>query len=103
MSVGVPQVVPEINGYTEYCTADNSQLIKPKYRAYIPQAHHTVTGEAQIVDPADITKALERYVFDEELRKRHGKAAKEIAESYTWEKSIAPLVKRLKALAEDDE
>lgn len=103
MSVGVPQIVPEINGYTEYCTADNSLLIKPKYRAYIPQAHHSVTGEAQIMDPADLAKALERYVFDEDLRTRHGKAAKEAAEAYTWERAVAPLVKRLKALSEDDD
>ena len=103
MSLGIPQIVPEITGHLEYCTEDNSQLIKPRNRYYIPQAYNTVTGEAKSVDPEDVSKAMERYVFDEDLRKLHGKLAKEKTSEYTWDKCCAILVKRLKALQEEDD
>ena len=103
MSVGIPQVVPEINGYTEYCTAQNSLLVKPTVRYYIPQAYNSVTGEAQMVNPEDMAKAMERYVFDEDLRKLHGKLAKETVLGYTWDKSLSVLVKRLDAQREEED
>jgi len=103
MAVGVPQIVPEINGYTEYCTAEHSQLVKPFFRNYIPQSYHTVPGEAQIVDPATVTKCMERYLFDEPLRKQHGKLSKEKVSSYTWEKCTAILLKRLQAYREEED
>lgn len=103
MGLGIPQIVPNINGYTEYCNENNSMLIKPKYRYYIPQSYSTVTGEAQIVDVDDVAKAMETYVFDEDLRKLHGKHGKEKVSEYTWEKSCAILIKRLKAVQEDDD
>jgi glycosyltransferase involved in cell wall biosynthesis len=103
MWLGIPQIVPEINGYTEYCTEENSIMVKPKLRYYIPQAHSTVTGEAQLVDPEDVAKAMERYVFDEELRKRHSQKGKEKAAEYTWEKCAATLIKRLSVVHEEDE
>jgi glycosyltransferase involved in cell wall biosynthesis len=103
MSIGIPQIVPNINGYTEYCNEDNSIMVQPKFRYYIPQAYNTVTGEAKAVDIDDMAKAIETYVFDEDLRKLHGKRGKEKISEYTWEKCCAILVKRLKALQEDDD
>ena len=103
MAVGVPQIVPEINGYTEYCTSENSQLITPHFRSYIPQSYHAVPGEAHIVDPVAVTKAMERYLFDETLRKQHGKAGKEKVITYTWDKCSAILVKQFQALQEEDD
>jgi glycosyltransferase involved in cell wall biosynthesis len=103
MSLGIPQIVPKITGHLEYCTDDNSQIIIPKTRFYIPQAYNTVTGQAHMVDPEDVSKAMERYVFDEDLRKLHGKLAKEKANEYTWNKCCAILVKRLKALQDEDD
>jgi len=103
MAVGVPQIVPENNGHTEYCHANNSLIIKPSARLYVPQAHHSVTGEALLVDPEAVSKAMERYVFDEDLRKLHSKLGKEKAGEYTWAKSAGVLVKRLKTLQEDEE
>ena len=103
MSIGVPQIVPEINGYTEYCNENHSLMVKPSLRCYIPLAHHSVSGEAQLVDPEIVSKAMERYVFDENLRKLHGKLGKEKVSEYTWEKAAAVLVKRLKALQEEEE
>jgi glycosyltransferase involved in cell wall biosynthesis len=62
-----------------------------------------VAGEAHMVKPEDVADAMEQYVVNEELRARHGRLAKEKALSYTWEKCAAPLVKRLKALLEEDD
>ena len=103
MSLGIPQIVPKVTGHLEYCTEDNSQIVVPKTRYYIPQAYNTVTGQAHMVDPEDVSKAMERYVFDEDLRKLHGKLAKEKANEYTWNKCCAILVKRLKALQDEDD
>lgn len=103
MATGVPQIVPEINGYTEYCTADNALLIKPSYRSYIPQAYHSVPGEAYVVDPAVVTKAMTRYVFDDALRKQHGKMGKEKVAPYTWEKCTSVLLKRLQTCREEED
>ena len=103
MSVGVPQIVPEINGYTEYCHTNNSITVKPSLRCYVPQAHHSVTGEAQLVDPEVVSKAMERYVFDDDLRKIHSKLGMEKAREYTWDKAAGVMAKRLKALQEEDE
>ena len=90
MSIGVPQIVPEINGYTEYCTSENSLLVKPSMRYYIPQVYHSVPGEAQMVDPNVVAKTMERYVFDESLRKQHGKL-------------VAIMTKRLRLLQEEED
>jgi glycosyltransferase involved in cell wall biosynthesis len=103
MSLGVPQIVPEIHGHLEYCNEQNSLLVKPKIRYYIPQAYNTVTGEAQLVDADDVSKAMERYVFDEDLRKLHGKLGKEKVAEYTWEKSCSIFIKRLRALQDEDD
>lgn len=103
MALGVPQIVPNIIGYQEYCNENNCIMVEPKTRFYIPQAYSPTTGEARLVDCEDVSKAMERYVFDEDLRKLHGKLGKEKAAEYSWEKSTAPLVKRLKALQEEDD
>ena len=103
MSLGIPQIVPDINGYTEYCTEENSLLVKPSLRYYIPQMHSSVMGEAHLVDPEQVSKAMERYVFDEDLRKRHGQLGKEKVAEYTWEKCTATFIKRLRAVQEEDE
>jgi glycosyltransferase involved in cell wall biosynthesis len=101
MSLGIPQVVPQINGYSEYCTPDNSMMVKPKLRYYVPQSHNMVTGQAEMVDPEDVSKAMERYVFDEDMRTVHGKLGKELATKYSWENCTAILFKRLQALEDD--
>lgn len=103
MSLGIPQIVPEIQGFTEYCQEDNALLVKPKFRAYVPQAHEAVTGEVHMVDPEDISKAMETYAFQEELRLIHGKRGKEKAATYTWPLVCAPLIRRLSALREEDD
>ena len=78
-------------------------MVKPTMRCYIPQAHNSVTGEAHMVNPEDFSKAMERYVFDEDLRRLHGRLGKEKTSGYTWSKAVTTLVKRLLAAKEEDE
>lgn len=101
MAAGVPQVVPEINGYTEYCNANNSLLVKPKMRYYIPYGYNSLSGEAQVVDSTDVSNAMEQYVFDDNLRKLHSTKAAEVV-SYTWQTCLTPLVNRLSQSLEQD-
>jgi len=103
MSVGVPQIMPSINGYTEYGTVDNSILVTPTMRCYVPSAHSAVTGEAQLVDPEVMSKAMERYVFDEDVRALHGRLAKETTARYSWAASASILIKRLERVKNEDE
>jgi glycosyltransferase involved in cell wall biosynthesis len=103
MALGVPQIAPEIAGYTEYCTRDNSILVKPRYRSYLPQAYGPVTGQIEIVDTDDVSKAMERYVFEEDVRKLHGKQGALLVEEYSWDKCCAILLKRLRAIQEEED
>ena len=103
LSLGIPQIAPEIQGYIEYMKEDNSLRIPAKNRYYLPQAHHSVTGEAHVVDPEDVAKAMETYFLQEELRAVHGRKGKDLLASYTWEKVTAPLVKRLRHLMEEED
>jgi len=95
MGVGVPQVVPDIGGFKEFCSAENSVLVKPKNRYYLPMVYSPVGGEAEACDPHDFCVAMEEYLFDTEKRERHAKAAREKVLTYTWEKAVEPLLRRL--------
>lgn len=103
MGVGIPQVVPDIGGYKEYCKKDNSIVVKPKYSYYLPSVYSPVGGEAQVCDPHDVCLAIETYVNDSEKCKAHGKKAKETVLSYSWESAVESLVKSLKREQEEDD
>jgi glycosyltransferase involved in cell wall biosynthesis len=103
MVLGIPQIVPNINGYNEYCNNNNSIMVDPKVRLYMPVAYNIVGGQAQLVDPEDVAKAIERYIFEEELRKHHAKQARESVANFTWEKVTSVLIKRLEAVQKDDD
>jgi len=96
MGVGVPQVVPDIGGFKEYCTSENSMLVKPSYRAVLPCAFSPVGGECEVCDPHTVCIAIESYLLDSAKRAKHGAAAMETVKGYTWEKATATLLKRLK-------
>jgi glycosyltransferase involved in cell wall biosynthesis len=103
MGVGVPQVVPDIGGFKEFCTADNSVLVKPKHRYYLPAIQCPVGGEAEVCDPHDVCLAMEEYLLNSEKRGVHGARAKEKVVGYTWERACETLVKRLRAVRDEDE
>ena len=95
MGVGVPQVVPDIGGYKEFCNPENTSMVKPKFRYYLPTVFSPVGGEAFACDPHDICVAMEEYVNDSDKKTTHGKKARETVMKYTWEKACERLVKRL--------
>jgi D-inositol-3-phosphate glycosyltransferase len=95
MGCGIPQIVPDIGGFKEFCSSQNTMLVKPKYRYYHPTAHSPVGGEAEVCDPHDICMAIEEYLMDSDKRLNHGKKARETVLSYTWEKAATRLIKRL--------
>ena len=95
MGVGVPQVVPDIGGFKEFCNSENSVMVKPKFRYYLPTVFSPVGGEAKACDPHDVCMAMEEYVNDSEKRLQHGKKARETVLTYTWERAVEKLVKRL--------
>jgi glycosyltransferase involved in cell wall biosynthesis len=103
MGVGIPQVVPDLGGFKEFCTAENTVLVKPKTRYYLPTAFSPVGGEAFACDPHDVCLGMEEYVLNSEKKEAHGKAAKATVLGYTWERAVAPLVKRLKQELDDKE
>lgn len=103
MGVGVPQVVPDIGGFKEFCNKDNSVLVKPKHRYYLPMAYSPVSGEAESCDAHDICVGIEEYLLDSEKLKKHGEEARNTVLGFTWEKVTEPLVKRLKQQHEDSD
>jgi glycosyltransferase involved in cell wall biosynthesis len=103
MGVGVPQIVPDIGGFKEFCTPENSVLVKPTVRYYLPNGFCPVGGEAQACSPHDICLAMEEYVLNSDKRAEHGKKARETVLEYTWPKACESLVKRLHRVLDDDE
>jgi len=101
MGVGVPQVIPDIGGFKEFCNSKNSILVKPSTRYYLPMVYCPVGGEAFACDPHDICLALEEYVLNSSKLEEHGKAARETVLKYTWPSCLANLVKRLEREKED--
>jgi len=95
MGVGVPQVVPDIGGFKEFCNKDNTILVKPKNRYYLPTVFSPVGGEAHACDPHDVCLAIEELLLDSDKRQAMGKKSKETVMSYTWEKAATRLIKRL--------
>lgn len=103
MGVGIPQVVPEIGGFKEFCNSSNSVLVKPTVRYYIPNGFSPVGGEAHACNPHDFCLGMEEYLLNSEKRADHGKKARETVLEYTWKKSCEILVKRLKSVLDSDD
>ena len=103
MGVGVPQVVPRIGGFKEFCKADNSVLVEAKHKYYLPMVYSPVGGEAWAMDPHDLCLGMEDYVLDSEKLKAHGVAARAAVLGYTWERAAEPLIRRLRQEKEDKE
>lgn len=101
MGLGIPQVVPNLGGFKEFCRPDNSVLVEAKTKYYLPMVFSPVGGEAFAMDPHDLCIGLEEYVLDSEKRKAHGVAARETVLKYTWERAVEPLVRRLRQEKED--
>jgi len=101
MGVGVPQVVPNVGGFKEFCNDSNSVLVEPKFRYYLPTIYSPVGVEVTCMDAHDLFLGMEKYVVDADMRKSHGEAARKKVLEYTWERAVVPLVRRLKESYED--
>jgi len=101
MGQGVPQVLTNVVGHREYCRPDNSILVEPTFRSYLPLCLSHLGGETRSVDYRVFASAMETYVFNEELRLLHGSNAKETVEKYTWPSVMAGFLKRLDLLREE--
>jgi glycosyltransferase involved in cell wall biosynthesis len=101
MGVGVPQIVPKIGGFKEFCKPNNSVLVDAKHKYYLPMVYSPVGGEAWAMDPSDLCIGMEEYLLDSEKCKKHGEAARETVLGYTWERAAEPLIRRLRQEKED--
>jgi len=101
MGVGVPQVVPDIGGFREFCNTSNSIPVKTSVRYHLPMVYCPVGGEAQACTPHDICLGLEEYVLNSSKVEEHGKAARETVLKYNWSSCLANLVKRLERTKEE--
>jgi glycosyltransferase involved in cell wall biosynthesis len=99
MGCGVPQVVPDVGGFKDFCRNDNAVLVKPTHHSYLPFAYSAIGGEIELVTPADLCLGIEEYLLDSELRAEHGKKAREAVLAYRWSDEVAGLAARIRALA----
>jgi len=85
--IGIPQVVSNVGGHKEFLDKNCAILVDPKFSIYIDASRDGVGGEAQICDYMDFAEAIEMYYADENLKKKHGEAArKKMLDNYTWDK-----------------
>ena len=99
MGVGIPQVVPYIGGFRDFCkNRINSIAVPHKWRAYIPLSQSSVGGMIEVVDAHDLMLAAEEYVMDSELRERHGQAARETVLQYKWSSEVTCLEKVIQSI-----
>lgn len=98
MGVGVPQVVPHIGGFRDFCTKRNSMLVEPKFKLYLANSVSSVGGVGEYVIPQDVAKAAEEYLYDSELRKKHGEEARKTVLSYKWSTEVANLAELLRVI-----
>ena len=101
MGVGIPQVVPNLGGFKEFCNNGNSVLVEANTRYYLPMVYSPVGGEAHSVDAHDLCMGMEEYLLDSDKLRAHGEAARKTVLTYTWERAVEPLVRRLKQEKED--
>jgi glycosyltransferase involved in cell wall biosynthesis len=101
MGVGKPQVVSDVGGHKEFCNDENSIVVPVRSRYYLPNVYCNLGGEAGAVNHSEFAQAMEKYVLDSELRKKHGEAARTKVLSYSWEKVTESLKKFIKREIED--
>jgi len=92
MGIGIPQIVPDIGGFKDFCKGgQNALTVPPKHTSYLPLAASSVGGIIEVVDPMDLAIAAETYLLDSELREKHGAAARATVLQYKWETEVKRL------------
>lgn len=103
MGVGVPQIVPDVGGFKEFCTKENSLIVPAENRFHLPLVYAQIGGEGASVDPHKFALAMEEYALNSAKRKEHGAKARETILGYTWERAAENLLRRLRRTKEDIE
>ena len=99
MGVGIPQVVPYIGGFRDFCIPNkNAMCVTPKIEVYLPLAMSVIGGKGELVDATELALAAEEYLLDTDLREAHGKAARETVLGYRWADEVKNLVDVLKTM-----
>jgi len=99
MGVGVPQIVPHVGGFRDFCHHGvNALTVKPKWTSYLPLAASSVGGMIEVVDAHDLMLAAEEYLMDSDLRARHGAAARETVLGYKWADEVDTLAKVIRVI-----
>jgi glycosyltransferase involved in cell wall biosynthesis len=99
MGVGIPQVVPDIGGFKDFCrNGTNAITVPPKFTSYLPLAASGIGGQIEVIDPIDLAIAAEKYLLDSDLRKAHGVAARNTVLSYKWSDEMEKLHKLIISL-----
>jgi glycosyltransferase involved in cell wall biosynthesis len=93
MGCGVPQVVPDVGGFKDFCNKANSVMVRPERSYYIPYSYSPLGGIAELVSPADYCLGIEEYLLDSDLREKHGAAARQTILGYRWEDEVAELAR----------
>ena len=87
MGIGVPQVVPNIGGFKDFCRPDNSLQVEPKWSYYVDSSRDAIGGETQVSDPMDFAKAIFEYYMNPELVKTHGEnGRKHVIQNHQWDR-----------------
>lgn len=101
MGIGIPQVVPNVGGFKEFCNASNSVLVEPSIRSYLPTVFSPVGGETNEMNPHDLCLGMEEYLLDSEKLDKHGEEARKTVLTYTWSRAVEQLVRRLTQARDD--
>ncbi len=100
MGCGVPQIVPDVGGFKDFCNSNNSVIVRPERAYYIPYSYSSLGGIAEVVSPADLCLGMEEYLLDSSLREKHGAAARETVLGYRWSDEVKELVRVVLELGE---
>jgi glycosyltransferase involved in cell wall biosynthesis len=98
MGIGIPQVVPDVGGFKDFCNNDNSVIVPTKYRYYLPFSLSPIGGEIHVVDPHDLCMGIEEYLLDTEKREAHGQRARETVLAYDWSVEVDRLATVIRTL-----
>jgi glycosyltransferase involved in cell wall biosynthesis len=92
MGVGIPQVCSYVGGFRDFCRdGENCRAVKPRNQYYLSLSASSVGGVQELVDPHELSLAVEDYVMDSDLRTRHGAAARRTVLAYEWSKEVESL------------
>lgn len=85
--IGVPQIVPRVGGFIEFCTDDTVVFIEPSAHYYIDNGRDPLCGLAQMCDHVDFANAMDKLYLDRKLGERLGKnCRKKVLTEYPWTK-----------------